>query len=64
MIFSFLQKKLAAWDSCGTTPSLSYRREARYGTALGGISTIFGFIVCLLFIMAELYGFIVQPTYN
>ena len=59
MIGNLLRKKLASWDQCGYTPSLSYRREASYGTALGGICSIVATLLVMMFVVSELYGLII-----
>ena len=64
MVFGFLRSKLVGCDQTGITPSLYYRRESSYGTAIGGFCSIIATILVLFFVTSEMYGLIVAPSYN
>ena len=63
-MFQGLRKTLARNDWFGAPPKLYYRKEATFGTALGGLCTILAITLISFFMVSELYGLIMQPTYN
>ena len=64
MVFEFASKKLASFDKYGLSPKMHYRTQGSYGTALGGVCSILATLIVLFFMISELYGLIVRPSYN
>ena len=64
MVFGFLREKLVGLDQTGITPSLYYRRESSYGTAIGGCCSVIAVLLVLFFVTSEMYGLVVAPSYN
>ena len=63
-MFRAFSKTLARNDMFGSPPKLTYRKEASYGTAVGGLCTILAILIIMFFMASELYGLVVRPTYN
>ena len=43
---------------------MRYRQQSSYGTATGGLCSVFSWVIILFFSVSELYGLVVQPTYD